>query len=507
VKVLFLYPNRGAQLGFQYGIAQLSSVLKAAGHDTALWQLCEELAPLPTYAEFAARLQREAPDVIGFSVVTPQWPYARTLAAWARRAVPDALLVCGGIHALAAPHEVLGSGAFDLIVRGEAEEAFLELVDKRARGAELSGIRNLGWVEAGKIRLNPLRPLPDLNRLPMKDYEIFDFQRLIDAKNGWVGLMASRGCPFACTYCFNHQLVARYRAELGCSFGGLNYIRHVRVPALMDEIDFLLRRYRNIRMLIFDDDLFTFRRAYVAEFCEAYRRRFALPFVVNAHVGFFDRERARHLAAAGCRIVKFGVESGSARIREEILNRRMSNARIAAALSTAAEFGLHTSVFLMIGLPGETREDVAATLDLMAEARPGRFRWSFFYPFPGTRAAELAAQSGAVDPERLARLENFTDASALDFGPEHNLFLEKVGRAMPWFVNARCDFPAAAVYRRKVAELLELDAAAWRARAPQIPAEDRRLSEELAARGMRHYAIRYNPFMGVVSDYFLAERD
>lgn len=505
MKILFLYPNRGAQFGFQYGIAQLSSVLKAAGHDTALWQLCEELGPLPTYEQFAARLAAEAPDVVGFSIVTPQWPYARELARWARRAAPAALLVGGGIHVLAAAREVLESGCFDLIVRGEAEEAFLELVEKRARGEDLTGIRNLGWVEGGKIRLNPLRPLPDLNRLPMKDYEIFDFQRLIDAKHGWVGLMASRGCPFACTYCFNHQLVAHYRDELGCRFGELNYIRHVRVPALMAEIEFLLRRYRNIRMFIFDDDLFTFRRAYVAEFCEAYRRKFTLPFVVNAHVGFFDRERARRLSEAGCRIVKFGVESGSARVREEILNRRMSNARIVAAIRTAAEFGLHASVFLMIGLPGETRADVEATLDLMAAARPGRFRWTFFYPFPGTRAAELAARSGAVDPGRLARLENFTDASALDFGPEHNLFLEKVGRAMPWFVNARCDFPAAEIYRRKVAELLDLDAAAWRARAPHIPAEDRRLSEELAARGMRHYAIRYNPFMGVISDYFLTE--
>lgn len=506
MKILFLYPNRGSQLGFNYGIAHLSAVLKQAGHETALWQLCEDLAPLPTRAEFTERLQREAADIIGFSVVTNQWGYALELARWAREAV-RAPLVCGGIHAMAGAETILQSGAFDFIVRGEAEDAFLEFVEKSARGEDLSAVRNLGWVDRGQVRLNPLRPLPDLNRLPFKDYEIFDFQKIIDAKNGWVGLMASRGCPFSCTYCFNHQLVARYRAELGCSFGELNYIRHLDVPQLMDEVAFLLKRYRNIKVFLFDDDLFTFRRAYVAEFSRAYRVRCALPFVVNAHVGFFDRERARHLAEANCRIVKFGVESGSERIRREILQRRMSNARIVEALSTAHEFGLHTSVFLMIGLPGETREDVLDTIRLMAAALPGRFRWTFFFPFPGTRAHELAAAGGSIDRERMSGLENFTQASCLDFGKEHNLFLKKVGAALPWFVNEHADLPAAAVYREKIAELLVLDEDAWNRRAGRILDEDRSLSQAMTAQGLRHYAIKYNPFMGVISDYFLAEEE
>jgi radical SAM superfamily enzyme YgiQ (UPF0313 family) len=504
VKFLFLYPNRGSQLGFNYGIAHLSAVLRQAGHETALWQLCEDLAPLPTEAQFGRRLQAEAPDLIGFSVVTNQWGYALELARWARKAV-RAPLVCGGIHTMASAEAILASGAFDYILRGEAEDALLEFVEKTARGQDVSGVRNLGWIESGRVRLNPLRPLPDLNRLPFKDYEIFDFQKIIDAKNGWVGLMASRGCPFACTYCFNHQLVARYRAELACGFRELNYIRHVDVARLMEEIAFLRGRYRNIRVFLFDDDLFTFRRAYVEEFSRAYRRADPLPFVVNAHVGFFDRERARSLAEANCRIVKFGVESGSERIRRRVLRRRMSNSAIIAAIETAHRYDLHTSVFLMIGLPGETREDVMATIRLMAEARPGRYRWTYFFPFPGTRAHALAEESGAIDRQRMAGLENFTQASCLDFGPEHNLFLEKVGRALPWFVNAAADLPAAGTYRQKVEEILALDEASWRARSGRIREEDRALSEEMTRRGLRHYAIKYNPFMGVISDYFLAE--
>ena len=504
MKILFIYPNAGSQLGFNYGIAHLSAVLKEAGHDVALWQLCEDIEPLPSETQFIERIRREAADIIGFSVVTNQWPYARKLAAWTRKAT-DVPLVCGGIHTMAAGEEVLQSRAFDYIVRGEAEEAFAEFVEKIKHRQSVAEVRNVGYLQDGSVRLNPLRPLPDLKKLPFKDYEIFDFQSIIDAKNGWVGLMASRGCPFSCTYCFNHQLVSHYRKDLNCSFKGLNYIRHFEIDQMMREIDYLQRQYKNITMFILDDDLFTFYREYVEQFCQDYKKISALPFVVNAHVGFFDERRARYLADAGCKIVKFGVESGSEPIRRQILQRRMKNESIVRAIKTAHQYGLHTSVFLMIGLPAETHEDVMATIRLMAKAKPGRYRWSFFFPFPGTKAYEISAEGNYIDFEKMAHMENFTDDTCLNFGPEHNLFLKKVGRAMPWFVNAHSDLPVAEFYRKKVDEILALDAGAWEKRAGEIEAEDKKISDEFVAQGLSHYAIKYNRFMGVISDYFTTE--
>jgi len=504
MKVLFLYPNAGSQVGFNYGIAHLAGVLRSAGHACELWQLCEEIAPLPTEEEFAARLRASAPDVVGFSVVTNQWAYARRLAEWARKAVA-APLVCGGIHATVAGEEVLRSGLFDYILVGECEEAFLEFVERRARGEPVEDLRNLGRMEDGRPRLNPVRPLPDLSRLPPKDYEIFDFQRLIDVKKGWVGLMASRGCPFRCTYCFNHVMVERYRRDLGVSPRDLRYIRHFPVERVIDEIRFLLGRYRGITMFIFDDDLFTFDAGYVREFCAAYRKVTNLPFVVNAHVGFFDRDRAEALAAAGCRIVKLGIESGSTRVRRQVLGRNMTDAAILEAIRLVEEAGMHSSCFLMIGLPGETREELWETIRLMARARPGRFRWTYFFPYPGTVSFRLAEEAGCIDPEKMRSMANFTDASCLDFGPEHNLLLEKVGRIFPWFVNAETDFETAPFYRRKVEEILALDRAAWERISPGLLEEDRRISAEFQREGKRHYAVKYNPFMGVISDYFAKE--
>ena len=271
------------------------------------------------------------------------------------------------------------------------------------------------------------------------------------------------------------------------------------------EIEYLLQNYRNISMFILDDDLFTFYREYVKQFCAAYKKVSPLPFVVNAHVGFFDEKRARYLADANCSIVKFGVESGSERIRRRILQRRMKNEKIISTLETAHLYGLHTSIFLMIGLPDETRADVMATIRLMAKAKPGRYRWSFFFPFPGTKAYEFSTQGNYIDHEKMTQMENFTDGSCLNFSPDHNLFLKKVGRIMPWFVNAYSDLPVADFYRKKIDEILSLDEESWEKRTATIEQEDNEISKKFVSQGLSHYAIKYNRFMGVISDYFTTE--
>jgi radical SAM superfamily enzyme YgiQ (UPF0313 family) len=183
----------------------------------------------------------------------------------------------------------------------------------------------------------------------------------------------------------------------------------------------------------------------------------------------------------------------------------MKNENIIHAMDTAHRFGLHSSVFLMIGLPDEKHEDVMATIDLMGKARPGRFRWTFFYPFPGTKAYEISQSLMKIDQEKMAHMDNFTDASCLDFGEDHNLFLKKVGRIMPWFVNAASDLPVAEFYQKKVEKILAMDAKSWGKRADKLYEEDRAISENFVKQGLSHYAIKYNPFMGVISDFFIKE--
>lgn len=503
MKILFIYPNSESQVGFNFGVACLSAKLKQHGHQVAFWQLCEDIEPLPDEEKVAAVLQEEQPDLIGFSVVTNQWQLTTQVARWCRMhsSVP---IICGGVHATLSGEDVLNSGLFEYIMAGESEEALLEFVEVLEKGGDVHSVRNLGYLdENGTPVINPVRPLPDLAALPQKDYAIFDFQRIIDAKRGWVGLMASRGCPFNCTYCFNHTMVKKYRTDLGCSFKDLNYIRHHSIDQMIDEIRYLESHYRNITMYIFDDDLFTYDLAYVVEFCQQYRKTSKMPFVVNGHVGFWDDRRARALAEAGCKIVKFGVESGSPKIRGQVMQRHTSNEKIKEAIEVTHRYGMHSSCFLMIGLPEETHDDVMQTIQLMADALPGRFRWTFFYPFPETEAYDIAKRGGYIDQTKFETLVNFTDASCLDFGAEQNLYLEKVGKIFPWFVNAYSQLEVAPFYREKIEELLAMDYDQWNTVKGDLPVRDKEYSARFSALGLSHYAIKYNRFMGVISDYFL----
>jgi len=504
MKILFIYPSADSQLGFNYGVAHMAAILKRAGHEVIFWQLCEDLPPLPTQRAFLDRVATEKPDVLAFSVVTNQWAYTQTLAGWARSKLSIPIVI-GGVHTLMTAEEILQTGLFDYVFRGECENAFLEFVETLQKGRSVAKIPNLAYVEDGQVHVNPVGPLPELTTLPLKDYECMDFQRMIDAKNGWVGLMASRGCPFSCTYCFNHIMVDAYKRDLRCNFKGLNYIRRFTVEQMIAEIEYLLEHYRNIRTFIFDDDLFTFDKVYVKEFCRAYRKVCNLPFVVNAHVGFFDKECASDLASANCRIVKFGVESGSPKIRRTILNRHMTNEAIVEAMDTVRRYGMHSSVFIIIGFPHEGPNEVFDTIRLLGQAKPGRFRWTYFFPFPGTKSHQISLDGGYIDPEKMERLKNFTDESCLNFDPEHNLLLKKIGRIMPWFVNAFSDLPVADFYRAKVDEILDMDAAEWDRISDTLLERDKEYSRRHCEARRSHYAVKYNRFMGVISDYFLKE--
>jgi radical SAM superfamily enzyme YgiQ (UPF0313 family) len=498
MRVLFIYPNLNAQVGFNYGVAFLSACLKERGHSTGLLNINEQLG----FGFDLARIRREvtsfAPDLIGFSVVSNQYCFAREIARDIK-GYCKAPIICGGIHPTMDPESVLRDECFDYVCVGEGERAIVELADALGNSSPTRGIENIWLKFDGDIIRNRVRPFAPLESLPRKDYEIFDFQRMIDAKDGWVGIMSSRGCPFSCSYCFNHRLRELYQRDLNCSAAELRYIRYHPVSNVIDEIEMLLSSYKNIKTIIFDDDLFTLNKNYLREFCREYRRRVGLPFVCNAHVKVFDEEAAGCLKDAGCRIVKFGLESGSERVRREILNRRMSNDEIIRAFATAENFGFHTSAFVIIGFPRESISEIHETINLLARIKPGRFRWSVFFPFINTRAYDIAREGGFIDFEKLESLTNFTDESALDFGAEHNLALRKLKTTFPWYVNARADFKRSSLYSELVERIEKIAPEEWPIAEESVIRMDEDISRMLELSGEPHYGYKYNLFTAVRS--------
>ncbi|MBI4606680.1 MAG: radical SAM protein, partial [Planctomycetes bacterium] len=313
--------------------------------------------------------------------------------------------------------------------------------------------------------------------------------------------------PYKCTYCFNKEIVDQYLEDGGVK-SAKEYLRHYPVPRVLDEIRLLRSRHPDVNTIIFDDDLFTLNRQYVLDFCRAYRQSgIGIPFVVNAHVQVFNDEIAGALKEAGCMIVKFGLESGSDRVRRDVLWRYMTNETIERAFAAAHKHDLHTSAFIMFGLPKEGREDVLETLDLCARIKMGRFRWALFFPFPGTAGYTIASSLDMIDFDKRDRLGNYFDGTCLKFGEDHDLWLEKVAKVCHWWVNALSDWPSATIYQRLVDEIESLTRNEWEERKQSILQEDRDLSEELLEKGIPHYSIRYSHVMGVHSDFVLQERD
>ena len=525
MRVLFVYPNLYTQMGFNHGLAALSAVLKEAGHETRLLNQNENLPPVPDDADAWELVRDWEPDLIGFSCLTQQYGSALELArALRERAELEGVtlppLVVGGIHPTMVPEEVMRDGVWDHVGVGECEDALLELLRRVEAGEATDDVQNfLSWPGgtrpqgdvAAAWNHNPVGPFPDFESQPLPDYALFDTQRITDLKDGWFSVMTSRGCPYRCTYCLNHRIVDTYKADLNQKVADLGFFRFRDPEFVVRELKHVLETHERVETFLFDDDLFTQNAEHAIAVCDAMvREGIRAPFVVNSHVKRLDPLVAAALGRAGCSILKLGIESGSPRVRKEVLKRHMTQADILDTVESAEENNLHTSGFLMVGLPTETDEERWETVDLLAKTRIGRFRASFFFPFPGTEGWDMTVEGGYVDPEEIDSKRTFTDGSVLDFGPEENLFIDKLGRALPWFVNARLarfheDAPASLRYAPLVERIMAMDASEWRAFAPTLLAVDAELSSAACEAGELHYALKYGATMGVRSDWFLAE--
>jgi len=508
MKVLLIYPSIDCPAGVSHGLASISAVLKSRGHETRLIHINENLWPIPSNEEILEIVGDYQPGIIGLSVMSQQYDWTCSLAKDLTRRFPSLPLCIGGVHPTMVPDDVVKSGLFDFVCVGEGECPFLELIDGLEKGVDVSRCPNMRVFrrKTGEVINNPVGPFPDLDALPPMDWDLFDMERIVQVKKGWLSILTSRGCPYKCTYCFNKEIVDQYLEDKAIKTAK-EYLRHHSIPSVLDEIRTLKAKYPEINTVIFDDDLFTLNKKYVLDFCEAYQRsKIGLPFVVNAHVQVFNDEIAAALKEAGCMICKFGLESGSDRIRREVLWRFMTNDTIERALLAAHGQDLHTSTFIMFGLPTETREEVLETLELCARVKMGRFRWALFFPFPGTAGYTIAKEKNLIDFEKMSQLGNYFDGTCLRFGAEHDLWLDKVGKVAHWWVNALSDGPSARLYQGLVEEIEALDRDEWEERKRTIREEDREISEELLEKGLPHYSIRYSHVMAVHSDFVVQER-
>jgi radical SAM superfamily enzyme YgiQ (UPF0313 family) len=407
VRVLFIAQQTDYE---PQGIMHLSSVLKAAGHQVDLVVAAHQ-DPVEAAREFQ-------PDVAAYSVITGSQRYYLDLNRRLKSEMPGVFSVFGGPHPTFFPEMVEEEGV-DGICRGEGEGAMVDLVGALAGGGPEAVLSVDNWSfrrngergDAGIIT-NPVRPyVADLDSLPFPDRALVYERDPISARAKIKHFLTGRGCPYNCTYCFNHALSEIYRGK-GRRF------RQRSVDHVIEEVCWVHDHYP-LEFVVFVDDTFVLSGEWLAEFAVKYARQVGLPFFCNTRANLVTEEQVRLLKEAGCHSVSMGIETGNDRIRNELLKRRMSKEQILEAARLIREGGLQFTTTNMIGLPTSTLEDDFETLDLNIQTRPSYAHVFIFQPYPRTELGEFTREQGWMVGTFDDIGELAWDHSVLDFGEEH----------------------------------------------------------------------------------------
>lgn len=364
------------------GPAFLAAFIRQHGHEAVFLRATLDMPA----QEVVSRVGRAEPDLVGVSLTTRQWQRAREILAELRRAL-DVPVVAGGLHPTFSPEEVLAHPGIDYVCLGEGEAPLLDLIEALAAGRPPVDrkIDNI-WVTDGQrpAMRPPLEPIDDLP---------FMARDLLDEHYGVIHMATQRGCPFPCTYCGARMFNQLYE-------GNGTYGRRRSHESVIAELR-SIREAGPLNYVVFLDDTFTINHPWVTEFCAVYSRDLAVPFSLHARVETVNEKMIHALAAAGCRHIVYGVESGSPRVRREIMKRSATNQRFIDVFRWTREAGIMVTANYILGIPGETREEMQQTIDLHHQLQPEDFGYFVFYPYPGTALFGICKDKGFLPDDYL----------------------------------------------------------------------------------------------------------
>lgn len=384
---------------FPIGLASISAVLKKAGHQVYVLNLNEYYAHLhpKDYAPLEMLLRRKIVkhdiEVVCTGGLSSYYDTIKQVVLKSRCVKPDVITVLGGGILTSEPELIFDAIAPDFGVVGEGELTMVELL------SELSGERRFERVDGivfrdreGKAVLTaPREPIMDLDTLPYPDYEGFNVQRYVEMQiptdlHGYfkrdnpraLPILASRSCPFKCSFCF-HPIGDKYRTR--------------SLDSIFAEIDYMVERYA-INTLLMMDELFGFNMAYLVEFC----RRFAeydMDLVVQLHVSQVNEETIALLKKANTVFISFGIESASDLVLKS-MNKHSTIAQIDRALELTYEAGIQIQGNFIFGDRSETLATVEETFRYWYEHRKYMINLSLIIPYPGSSLWGYGVSSGII---------------------------------------------------------------------------------------------------------------
>ena len=348
-----------------FGLMSLAAYLLREGFDVRI----EDYIVEPYSPDRVRQVLREySPDIVGSTAVTMNVKKALSILKDFRDVNPELVTMIGGPHATFDAEGMLACSHIDYVIRGEGEVTTAELLKALDSGGSTELIKGISYRKNGKIIHNENRPfIEDINTLPYPARDLVQISKY-RALNFPVNMMTSRGCPYSCIFCVGHRMVG-------------NRVRYFDVNRVVDEFEMLSKLGFNQINIV--DDLFTSHKKRCMEICDVIiARGINHTWSAFARVDTVHEDLLEKLAAAGCRSLCFGIESGNQEILDRIKKRTtLDTCRKAAGL--CRKTGVEPMASYILGLPGETEETVRKTFEF-AEEMAIPYAFHILAPFPGT---------------------------------------------------------------------------------------------------------------------------
>lgn len=343
---------------------------------------------MPAEGKDVSKVKKEIetfkPDMLGVYCATYRVDHAHQVINATKEVDASIKTLMGGPHASLLAEDVLEENPnLDAVVCGEGDITVPELVNGWDSGG-IANVKGIVFRENGRILRNPPRPLiddldelpyPARHLLPMDRYKLFETFKIVT-------MISSRGCPYGCHYCSVSAIYGRkWRAR--------------SAKNVVDEMEHLWDNY-DVDVIMFFDDNFDLDRKRTENICdEIMERGLDIPWGYESSIMSTDRGHLKKLREAGCKIISYEIETASQK-SITTMKKDISTQEMKEVMSNSKDLGMLRIANVILGLPGETREDVMESIELMKELNPEYPLFFLPTPYPGTKFHDTAEKMGMI---------------------------------------------------------------------------------------------------------------
>jgi anaerobic magnesium-protoporphyrin IX monomethyl ester cyclase len=333
------------------------------------------------------------PDVVGMSITEPMFVFGMELLNHIRNHVD--FIIVGGAFVTLCPDRVISESSVDAICIGEGERPLVKLCRSIEKNNIDYNVDNLWFNVDGKVVKNNISPVRQINDVPFQDWSSWTIPpRSLKPMAGEINTTAlvelSRGCPFKCSFCAN--------SFLNTEFHG-NY-RERDVSTFIDEVKYLRDTYNVSFIYISDETILTTSDKRFSTFINLYRD-VSIPFWCETRPESVSYDKIKLLKEVGLKAINIGVEGGNEEFRRDVLNRKYADDVIIESIHEAKKSGVNVGANVIIGFPGETRQHVFETINIIREAQPTSTMIHLFQPYAKTELRDRCVQMGLISDEYI----------------------------------------------------------------------------------------------------------